>query len=263
MSALEVIIGRTVNTNGVITAATAGTGDTFAVRNMPPGQNATLEGVWAQQAAAGVVRIRSNRLHDAAQAIRYRVASGVIRELTDDCENQLLRSQDQLIVEQSGGAAETDSLALLISYPSIDGINARLATWDQVKARAVNMLVQEVPVAGPVTAGDWSPGTVINTAFDTLKAGVDYACLGYVTDTPCNAIALRGSDTGNVRVGGPGPTEPLETRNWFRKMAQNMGQPYIPIFNMANKLAILAFVALNTAGGTINVGFNLVELSPQ
>lgn len=261
MGALEVIIGRTVNTNGVITAATPGSGDTFAVRNMPGGQNATLEGVWAQQAAAGVVRIRSNRIHDPAQAIRYRVASNVIRELTDDCENQILRSQDALIVEQSGGAAETDSLSLLINYPSIDGLNARLATWEQIKGRIVNIMTQEVPVAGPVTAGDWSPGTVINTAFDTLKAGVDYACLGYITDTACNAIALRGSDSGNVRIGGPGPLEPLETRNWFRKMSQFMNAPAIPIFNMANKLAISAFVALNTAAGTVNVGFNLAELS--
>lgn len=263
MGALEVIIGRVVNTAGTLTAVTPGSGDTLAVRNMPGGQNAMLEGVWAQSASAGVVRVRSNRLHDAAQALRWRVAPAVIRELSAFNSEQVLRSQDLLVVEQSGGGAETDSCALLISYPSIDGVNARLATWEQVKPRIVNLMVQEVPVTGPVTAGDWSPGTTINTAFDTLKAGVDYALLGYITDTACNAIAIRGSDTGNVRVGGPGPLEPLETRDWFQRMAVQMGQPYIPILNMANKLAIQAFVALNTAAGTVNVGFNLAELSPQ
>lgn len=262
MGALEVITGRVTNVGGVITAVTMNSGDTNAVRNMPPGQNAMLEGVWAQSASAGVVRVRSNRLHDAAQALRWRVAPNVIRELSAFQSEQILRSQDALVIEQSGGGAETDSVALLISYPSIDGINARLATWDQIKPRVANLMVQEVPVAGPVAAGDWSPGTVINTAFDTLKAGVDYAVLGYVTDTACNTIAIRGSDTGNVRVGGPGPLEPIETRDYFARMSQAMGSPYIPVLNMANKLAIQAFVQLNTAGGTINVGFNLAELTP-
>lgn len=262
MGTLEVITGRVLNPGAALTGVTANSGDTFNVRNMNSG-NGYLEAVWAQSASAGAVRVRSNRMHDAAQAIRYRVAANVIRELTPFAAEQQVFSQDALTVEQSGGGAETDSVSLLMYYDDVAAVGQRLASWDQVKGRVVNLLTQEVAIGGPATAGDWSAGTVLNATFDTLKAGRDYAWLGYVTDTACNAIALRGSDTGNVRVGGPGPTEPLETRDWFIRLSQQTGRPLIPIFNMANKLAILAFVALNTAAGTVNVGFSFAELSPQ
>jgi hypothetical protein len=260
-AALEVITGRVLNVGATLTAVTANTGDSLTVRNAPQTSRPVLESVWAQSATAGVVRIRSNRLHDAAQAIRYRVAAVTIRALDPDEIEQPLWPQDLLTVEQSGGGAETDSLGMLFYYPDLPGVQARLATWDQVKPRAVNWMVQEVAVAGPTTAGDWSAGTALNTTFDTLKANVDYAVLGYITDTACCSIAIRGADTGNVRVGGPGPTEPLVTRDWFVNVSRKTGLPCIPIVNMANKGSVLAFVQLNTAAGTVNVGFSLLELS--
>lgn len=261
MSALEVIVGRAVNPGGTLTAVTMGSGgDSATIRALNSG-NAYLEGIWAHCATAGAVRVRSNRIHDAAQAIRYRVAAGVVRGLEPIELEQQVFSQDPMTIEISGGGAETDSVALMLYYDDLAGINARLATWDQIRPRIVNYMVQEVAIADPTTAGDWSAGNVLNANFDTLKAGVDYAVLGYEVDTLCTAVALRGSDTGNVKVGGPGCLEPTETRDWFVRNSRWTNKPMIPILNMANKLAISAFVCRNGTASTVNCGWTLAQLS--
>lgn len=260
-TAIEVITGRVVNPGAAITALTPNTGNTFTVRDFPETSRASIEGIWAQQAAAGVVRVRSPRMHDDVQGLRFRSAAGSVRNFLNDWEAQDLFPNDPLRFEQSGGAAETDSASLLIYYADLPGIAARLSMWEEVKARIVNLLTVEVPVAGPATAGDWSAGTVITALSDLLKADTDYAILGYVSDTEVNSVAVSSSDTGNLRVGGPGPTEAIETRDWFVSLSVMRGTPHIPVFNSNNRGSMQAFVARNTAAGTVNVAFSMAQLS--
>lgn len=261
MTAMEVVTGRVVNPGATITALTANTGNTFTVRDFPEGQQAFLEGIWAQNATAGVVRARSARFHDDVQGIRYRSPAANIRNYFADEAEQKLYPNDVLRFEQSGGGAETDSAAMLLYYNDLPGIAARLSMWEQIKPQIVNLLTVEVAVAGPATAGDWSAGTAITTTFDLLKADTNYAILGYQTDTACLAVAWSSTDTGNLRVGGPGPTESIETRDWFVSLAKNHGTPHIPVFNSNNRGSSLASVALNTAAGTINVSYSLAQLA--
>lgn len=261
MSALEVVTGRVLNPGATITALTANTNNSFTVRDFPESSAAYLEGVWSQNATAGVTRVHSARFHDDVQGIRYRSPAASVRNFLADEAEQRLYPNDVLRFEQSGGGAETDSSALLIYYNELPGIAAKLAMWEQIKPQIVNLLTVEVPVVGPVTAGDWSAGTVITTLTDLLKSDTNYAILGYQTDTNCLAVGWSSTDTGNLRVGGPGPTEAIETRDWFVSLAKNHGTPHIPVFNSNNRGSSLAFVALNTAGGTINVSFSLAQLA--
>lgn len=261
MSALEVITGRTVNPGATITALTANTGNSFAIRDFPTGGAAYLEGLWAQNATAGVVRVHSARFHDDVQGIRYRSPAALIRNLLCDEAEQPLFPNDTLSFEMSGGGAETDSAAILVYYNDLPGINAKLATWEQIKPRIANLLTVEVPVAGPATAGDWSAGTAITTLTNLLKSDTNYALLGYQTDTACLAVGWSSTDTGNLRVGGPGTTESVETRDWFISLSKAHNTPHIPIFNSNNRGSTLASVALNTAAGTINVSFSLAQLT--
>jgi hypothetical protein len=120
---------------------------------------------------------------------------------------------------------------------------------------------QVVDVAGPATAGDWSAGTVINATNDNLKADTDYAILGYEVNTESLAIGISGTDTGNLRVGGPGPLNPLETRDWFISLSKAQGTPHIPVFNSNNRGNTLVFAAKNTAAGTVSVSLQLARLA--
>lgn len=260
--AVEVIAGRAVNPGAALTAVTMNSGDTLAIRAMAAGSSAWLDDVWAHEATPGVVRVRSPRMHDNVQNLRLTNPIAQPRGLMPDELNQPVYSQDVLILEISGGGAETDVACLLMYYENVTGLDARLATWGQVLPRVRNLLTQEVDVTGAATVGDWSAGTTINTTFDLLKANVDYAVLGYETSASVAAVALRGPDTGNVRIGGPGTTEALETRNWFIRQSNSLGKPFIPIINAANKGATLAFQVSASASATTNVGWVLAELAP-
>lgn len=261
MVAMQVIVGRALNPDTTITALTPGTGDSFSIRDFPDTSPAYLEGLWYQAATAGIVRVRSPRMHDFVQNIRYRTTAAAIRNQIPDDANQVLYPNDPLTFEMSGGAAETDSAALLVYYNELPGIAAKLATWEQIKSRIVNLLTVEVACTGPVVAGDWSPGNPFNSAFDLLKADTEYAVLGYHSGTAALAVALSGSDTGNLKVGGPGTTEDIETRDWFVSLSRAKGTPHIPVFNSNNRGSTNAFVALNTAAGTVNVDFLCAQLS--
>src|SRR5574342_500176 len=257
MTAIQVVTGRVVNPGAALTAITPNTLDTFTVRDFPESSMAYLHGMWTQQATAGAVRLRSPRFHDDTQGIRKIANAASVFNLFGDEEEQRLFPNDPLRFDQSGGGAETDAAALLVYYRDLPGINARLETWESIKPRIIELMGHVVDIAGPATSGDWSAGTPITTPNDNLKADTDYAVLGYEVNTEALAVALSGTDTGNFRGGGPGPLNPIETRDWFVSQARQRGLPYIPVFNSNNRGNTLASVARVGAGGTISVSFQL------
>jgi len=258
--ALEVVTGRVTNPGATLTALTANTGNTFQVRSFPEGQFAYLEGMWAQGATAGALQVRSPRMHDDVRGIRFNNTAAIVRNLMGDRDEQSLYPNDNLRVELSGGGAEVDAGAILVYYQNLPGVDARLHTWEQIKPRIVNHLTVVVATAGPATSGDWSAGTVITTTSDLLKGNTDYAVLGYTADAEVLACAISGSDTGNLRAGGPGPVEAIETRDWFVGLALAHGTPHIPVFNSDNRGSTLSSVARITAAGTVNVAWHLAQL---
>lgn len=258
--ASEIIVGRVTSPGATITALTPGTGNSFTVRAFGSGR-AYLEGIWAQQATAGVVRLRSAKMHDSTQGIRYRSPAAVIRNFLADTSDTLLYSTDVLTFEQSGGGAEVDAAALMVYYEDLDGADAKLATWEQVAPRIANLLTVEVAVTGPTTSGDWAAGNALNSAFDLLKADTKYAILGYQVDTESLAVGIAGPDTANYRVGGPGCIEPIETRSWFVRQALASNRPHIPIVNSNNRGGTQVSVAKIGAGGTVNVCLSMAELT--
>jgi hypothetical protein len=261
MTALEVITGRVVNPGAAFATLTANTGNTFTIRDYPESSLAFIEGLWTQQATAGQVRLRSPRFHDDVQGIRKIANAASVFNLFGDEEFQRVYPNDPLRFDMTGGGAETDSAAFLVYYRDLGGIAARLEMWESIKPRIVDLCGQEVDVTGPATAGDWSAGTVINATNDNLKADTDYAVLGYETNTECLAIAVAGTDTGNLRMGGPGPLNPLETRDWFISLSKATGMPHIPVINSNNRGNTLVFAAKNAAAGTVAVTLQLARLA--
>lgn len=250
--ALQVVSGRVTNPGATITVLTANTGDSFAVRNASVGSDIWLEEAWAQEATVGVMRIRSNLLHDNSQGIRLRVAQSA-KPLLPIWQEQPLQAQDLLTVELSGGAAETDVGAFLVYYSDLPGANARLATWEEIEARIVDTMGAELTMTSGATVGQYGGSQAVNANFDTFQRNRDYALLGYLVDTSVGVVGITGPDTGNIRVGGPGNVDPIVTRSWFCDLAKFSGRPHIPIINASNIAATTADLVHTAAGAAVNV----------
>lgn len=253
MTAIEVVTARLTAVAGTFTAVTFNTGNTNEVRSHTTEGTAFLEEIWVQAATAGSVRVKSPRMHDDVVGIRMLYPSAQVRRLLPEEAKAVLYPQDSLDVAIAGGAAEVDSVGLLVYYQDLGGIAARVMSWEEVMPRIEHLHSFPVAVAGPVTAGDWSAGTPLDTTVSELKANRDYAILGYTVDTECCAVALAGTDTGNLKIGGPGPLLADETRAFFVDQGRRMGAPHIPVINAANRHGTMVHVAKNTAGGTVNV----------
>ena len=232
---LNLVTGRVTNPGAVLTAVTFNTGDSAAVKNANPNSKIYLESVWAFGATAGVVRVMSPLMHDDAQCLRFRYTASDPSELVPDEFRQILYPQDTLLVFESGGGAETDTVALLLYYEDLAGANANLFTWDQIAPRIVNYHSIECNLTSGGTAGQYGGAQAINANFDTLKANTDYAILGYECDSGFTALGITGPGTSNFRVGGPGSTRHEITAGWFVDLSRHGGFPAIPVFNSADK----------------------------
>ncbi len=260
-AALEVVSGRAVNPSGTFTALTPNTNDSFSVRNFADGSPAFLVTGWALGATAGITRLRSPRLHDNVQGIRTKYTAAQSGPTIPRPFLQKLYAQDLLVAEMTGGAAETDLASFLIYYTDLPGSAGRFMTADQVDARGVNILSNEVSLVSGATLGDYSGAVALNSSFDLLKANTDYAVIGYLTDTMVGTVGLRGPDVGGVRVGMPGTTDRNVTREWFTELSRFTGLPTIPVINSANKAGTIIDVAHTANAVTTIVDFILVELA--
>lgn len=260
-AALQVVSGRVTNPGATVTPTTPATGDSFQVQNFDTPAAASLIDAWALEATAGILSIHSPRMHDNIQGIRTKILAATPQPVLPDWSSQPLVAQDTLIVALSGGGAETDGCTLLNYYTDLPGANARLYNWSEIEPRVRNILTNEVSITTGATVGDYGGGVAINSLFDLLKANVDYAVLGYNTDTSVQTVGLRGPDTSNFRLGGPGSNARFETRDWFVRQAARNNLPLIPVFNAANKGATIIDLVHNAAGATVIVDLILAELA--
>jgi hypothetical protein len=261
MTAIETIgATATIAAGPVFTAVTPFAGQSLQVRNTELTNKITLNGVWAQGATAMNIRIRSPRMHDVVNGIRLRApgAVGPADLLPGDLATKLY-PQDTPTVEINGTAAEVDLIFLTYIYDTLEGADGRFATWDQVKPRIVNLTSNDIAIAAGAAAA-WSAGTAFSAGSWAPYPNTDYAVLGWESATLEGAIAIAGVDTGSLKVGGPGGTDPEFTRDYFKRDAIDSGQPRIPIVNSANNGTILAFCA-NVAGTGSAVSFLLAQLA--
>jgi hypothetical protein len=264
MGVLEVVGGFATNPGATTTALTASTGDSFTVRSFDATQAAYLLGAWGQEGSAGFLQIRSPRMHDNVRGIRLPIQATTTRDELGYASREMLYPQDALTVECQGGAAETDAFGLMMYYDNVPGLAARLVTWAQVQPRMAHILTVNLTMTAPSAVGQWGAGKTLDdsTGGDLLKANTDYAVLGYLTDTACTSVGIKGPDTGNVRVGGPGSLDVLETREWFVDLSNGANLPCIPIINSANKSATNVAQQNNAASGTPIIALQLAELRP-
>lgn len=261
--ALELVSGRVTAPGAVLTALTMAAGNSATVRNADVKSTIALLSTWAFNNAAGIWRIRSPKLHDNVQGIRYRiVAADPVPEWVMG-QWQKLVAQDNLTLELSGSAVggQIEQAQMLIYYADLPGNAARLITIQELLQRTVNVWTTEIAIA-PGALGGYSGQVAINSAFDNFKANTDYALVGYTVDAACAAVRFTSPDFSNLGVGGPGNATGRQiTARWFFELTQKFGIPLIPVFNAANKAGTLVDIVQNQAAGAVNVTAILHELA--
>jgi hypothetical protein len=270
--ALETIIGF----NGSLTGGstfdnlTAGSGNSFAVRNYPDGSAAWLEDCYAANSAhAYQVSIKSPRMHDQVKGLLLAgtplsldaSANFNPQSLIPGPTLQRLYSTDVLSVTANGTAADVQNAAFSIRYENLPGIAARFHSWAEIQPLIVNevgILTQPTPAAG---AGDWGAGVVLNAIDNRLHADTDYAWLGFQSTLPTTAVTMQGIDFGNLRIGGPGAFDIAESGSFWITQDQQYGTPHIPVFNSNNQGGILVAISKLATSGTPNVTIRCAQLS--
>lgn len=240
-AAMDIVTGQGTAISATISALTAASGDSFAVKNSPLDKLARILQFWTDVQVAGTGRIRSGRMHDNVQGLRFRTVVGDIRPLMPWGTAQRVYANDVLVVELAGSAVAGDieAVIMLLYYDDLPGIAGRFITAADLKSRGGNISMVENTIATG-TGGGYSGGEAINVEQDQFHAGGQYALVGYLCDVETSAICWRGPDTGNLRVGGPGEeTERELTSNWFVRLSMEYGMALIPVISAENKAATL------------------------
>lgn len=247
MPAFDTILASAINPGaGPSPALVAPSGDSLSVRSFVAPNQAWLELVTRMGTTAGFAQVRSPLFHDNVRGIRITPAESPSVFGIPGVAAQQLYPQDNLIAELSGGAAETDIMALHTYYDNLPGGQARLHTWDDILPLIKSIKPISVAVTSSATVGAWVDTPITQTE-DLTHANTDYAVLGYMTNVNYGVIGVKGIDTANLRACGPGSTQELPTTNYFAYLSQQRGKPFIPVFNSANKNGTSVCVAAATA----------------
>lgn len=260
MPAIDTILGRASNPGATQTTVTMATGDSSTIRSFSPSDTAWIERIVRAGAATGNVRVLSPLLHDNVRGITFSTSESPAVMLMPPEKGQRVYPQDALTISVTGGTNETDLASLSIYYTNLPGATARLYMPSDVLPLMDYVKPMVVAVTNSGTAGQWTD-TVITTTENQLKANTDYAVLGYIVDTAVALVGVKGSETGNLRVCGPGTTSTDDTSDFFITWSLREGTPHIPVFNSANNGAFFVSTADNTASSTTNVQLVLAHLT--
>lgn len=261
-AALELIGAYGTAITSVLSATTAVTGDSLAVRSSPPERLTRIIQAWTDVQLAGTARIRSPRMHDNVQGIRFDTIASDLYPLLPWGVTQRVYPNDVLSVDLAGSstAGDLEYVLLMLLYEDLGGANAHFIDEAELKRRGTNISSVENTIATGTTAA-WTGSEAMNAEFDQFHAGGQYALVGYTVDVEVPAIAWRGPDTSNYRVGGPGiETDRSVTIDWFLKMSRALGLPLIPVISAENKAGTSIDTVQDENGADTTVISYYVEL---
>jgi hypothetical protein len=251
----------TIAAGPLITAATAGVGSTFTVRNFSLNSTAELVDMWFQAPHAGMIRVRSPKFADNVQGIRYNTNGVINGGLMDPSAGQPLTAQDTLVVELNGTAADVDFCAIQSWYNDLAGAAPTLKMPGDIYGQMQFADTWVVAVTTSGTAGTIA-STAITTTYDVSLANTWYALLGYYTDAAVGAVGITGADLSNLNMMGPGDITAKNSKAYFAQRSLDLGVPCIPCFNSANKGNTSVVTANQATSLAVNVTL-VVAIMPK
>lgn len=239
---------------------TVSTGDSLQIRSFPATNYAHLEQIFYQGAAKGKCRVTSPLMHDNVTGITVASADTDSAWVLGKYFRQNLYPTDTLAAFSSAAAGASGVMALSVYYQNLPSSGARLAMWSDIAGSIKNLKGLEVDVTSSGTVGTWVD-TAINTTDKQLHANTDYAVLGYDVDAALAVVGVKGNETGNLRVCGPGPATTYTSPDYFADLSQIQGTPHIPVFNSNNQGAYFVSCLANTTSVAAKVYLIVAELA--
>ena len=250
------------NPSTTYTATAAAPGDSLTVPYFTPGSAARLEQIIRGGATAGAVRIISPRLHDNVTGLTFLTDKvGTVFELPRDV-GQPLYAVDTWVIQMTGATNETEVAVTKMYFDDLPGAAARLVMYEDIKNSIVNLKTVEVDTTASATIGNWKD-TAQNATEDQLKADTNYAVLGMSTDTQITAMAIKGPDTANYRIGIAGADDTFNPNDGFIRESERHGRPHIPVINSNNRANTYVSTVDKAASTTAKVQLILAQLDPS
>jgi len=250
MPAIDTIASFQGTVASTLAAGVMATGDSSVVRNFPGTAKARIIAAFYDDVTTPLAwRVRSPLLHDNVRGIQFGPGAAAPSSLFPQYLQQYLQPQDQLTFELSTAAATGKALgAISIYYDQLPGASARLYSLGDIAGNIDNIKPVLVSIgSGANTAGQWLD-TVITTTENLLHANTDYAVLGATLDVAVACLAVKGIDTGNLRVAVPGGVNNPYGPDWLVRLSVQTGLPAIPVINAAN--AGSTFVSIISSAAT-------------
>lgn len=254
MPALDTIASYQGTVASNLAAGVMATGDSATIRNFPQTADAKIVEVFYDDVTSPQPwRVRSPLLHDNVRGIQFTPGVTAPSKLLPSWALQEVQPQDQLTFELSTAAATGKALAALgLYYSNLPGATARLYSPGDILPLVENIKPVYVAIgSGANTAGQWLD-TVLTTTENLLHANTDYAVLGILFDQAVAALAIKGTDTGNLRCSVPGGTNNPYGSDYFPRKSMELGLPLIPVINAANAgstyVSLISSAATGAAG---------------
>src|SRR5579864_2459952 len=263
-AAMDTITSQGTAIGATLAATTIAAGDSFTIKNADLSSKVWMLNFWTHNLVAGMVRIRSPKLHDNVDAIRARTLIATLDPLLPLGTRQQFYPQDTEIVELAGSAVggNIESVVQLMYYEDILGGAGTFIDHAALIARQKTIIGQRLAVTLGTTTG-YNGARAINGDNDQFHANTPYAILGISTDIVTAAVCVRGIFNANLRCAVPGHTTEWQlTERFFVKLSDEFKMPLIPVFNSADKAGVLVDAVNNQAGGTCNATLWLAELTP-
>ncbi|MEM4413218.1 MAG: hypothetical protein QXD59_02970 [Candidatus Caldarchaeum sp.] len=261
--ALELVSGHVTAPGTTLTAWTVNTGNSLTIKNAPIDSEVSILTAWAVNQGAGTLRIRSPKLHDNVQGLRFTIPAASGLPLFPRGVVQRVFPMDTLTIEQSGsaGAGDIEIGALLLFYQDLPGVDARLSRAEDILGRVKHIFTVENTLALG-TSGDYTGEEAITAEFDLFKANTDYALLGYRVSARAGLIRFKGTDTGNLGLGGPAEPDFNDIlAHWFVYLSTSYDIPAIPILNSNNRANFTIDGVQDENGTDVTVTTIFAELS--
>ena len=261
--ALETVVGYlegSAVTAGAYQGFTPHSAQSFAIRASDGVPSAKILAPWGQYGAAGFLQMKSPRLHDTTIAdtmlVKVDTVFNAQAPLFDLDDSEPGYSTDVLSVSVTTLANAADditySIGLPIYYPSVSGVdqsmitNAMLSGYNSPNTKIGDHYISWVTPESSATLGDLGVGVAINSINDQFYADGAYALLGYICNDELATVAITGTDTGNLWVGGPGSQNTDLTRGWFETISMAQQLPLIPVIKANNRNNTFVAVATGT-----------------
>lgn len=271
--AKETVLGYAALSGSSQNTLTAGSGQSLTIRNFSTGNAYLQEVVASATAHPFVMQIKSPKLHDTTYGIQFAgspfdaAAAAIFNPQTvlPSYMSQKLYATDTLTWSVAGTNADTVAGLLDIYYTDLSGIASRLYSWSTIEPLIVNYAGVTVTPETSGTANALGTSALLNSGGYNLKANTDYAILGWNVQNPLTGVFMRGTDTGNLWLGGPGSPSAINTGGYFIDQSvkyQLSGRgAQIPVFNSNNAGGFEVNIAGIATSTSYEVSLTVAQLS--